>query len=279
MTVSVSMRCGVLFVLCFCWCGSWAQPQHHHVHHKYPRTRASQRSRRRRQDHLVLTLPRGGDGLLDQVEETLVDVGLKPWIQKHSVLVGKTLISSFIVAQILAYLGVIGDKGEGLYDWVVEHGNKRRKLGLQPGGFLRKHLERMLIGFASLPDRAQFVTCVSIGATVFPLLVKTVVVTVQVTLVTFVVAEGLARLGVIGDAGEGLADYIEESGSAVKSFQRWVDQTRRQLRKTLQLGELFRSVLGSLEKDRVFWAGLTVGSIASLVLDKDKVSQGMTDSN
>lgn len=63
------------------------------------------------------------------------------------------------MAQILAYLGVIGEKGEGLYEWAVE--NKAeirsgiRKLGLQPGGLLRVKLEQMLVSFAYLPDRAQ----------------------------------------------------------------------------------------------------------------------------
>jgi hypothetical protein len=183
------------------------------------------------------------------------------------------------VAQILAYLGVIGEKGEGLYEWAVE--NKAeirsgiRKLGLQPGGLLRVKLEQMLVSFANLPDRAQFVTCVSIGATVFPLLIKTVAVTAKVTLATFLLAEVLARIGIIGDAGEGLREYMEDSEPMIRSIKRWMNQTRRQLRKTLQLGELFRRVFQSLERDRVFWAGLGVGAVAGMVLDKEKVSQGM----
>ena len=183
------------------------------------------------------------------------------------------------MAQILAYLGVIGDKGEGLYEWAVENKTEIRsgirKLGLQPGGLLRVKLEQMLVGFANLPDRAQFVTCVSIGATVFPLLIQTVAVTAKVTLVTFLLAEVLARFGIIGEVGEGLREYIEDSEPVIRSIKRWMDQTRRQLRKTLQLGELFRSVFKSLERDCVFWAGLSVGAIAGVVLDKDRVSQGM----
>jgi hypothetical protein len=176
-------------------------------------------------------------------------------------------------------LGVIGDKGEGLYEWAMENKSEIRsgirKLGLQPGGLLRVRLEQMLIGFANLPDRAQFVTCVSIGATVFPLLIQTVAMTAKVTLVTFLLAEAMARIGILGDAGEGLREYMEDSEPIIRSMKLWMNQTRRQLRKTLQLGELLRSVFRSLEKDRVFWAGLSVGAIASMVLDKDKVSQGL----
>lgn len=92
---------------------------------------------------------------------------------------------------------------------------------------------------------------------------------------TFLLAEVLARIGIIGDAGEGLREYMEDSEPMIRSIKRWMNQTRRQLRKTLQLGELFRSVFQSLETDRVFWAGLGVGAIAGMVLDKEKVSQGM----
>jgi hypothetical protein len=178
----------------------------------------------------------------------------------------------------LAYLGVIGDKGEGLHEWAVDNRSELRsrfrKLGLQPDGFLRVQLEKMLIGFANLPDRAQFVTCVSMGATVFPLLLQTVAVTATVTLASFVFFEGLARVGILGDAGEGLLEYMEEE-PFFRSIQRWVHQTRLQLRKTSQLGEVFHGVIGSLQKDRVFWAGLGVGALAGITLDKEKVSQGM----
>ena len=135
----------------------------------------------------------------------------------------------------------------------------------------------MLLAFANLPDRAQFVTCVSIGASVFPLTVKTVAVTSLVTLTGFVLAEALHYVGMLGDFGHDIQQIMTESETMLKSLQRWIHQKRIIMRKRFHVEELLKTVWTSLGKDRVFWAGLGVGAIASVVLDEEKTSQGLDE--
>eukprot|EP00544_Gedaniella_sp_CCMP2646_P015781 CAMPEP_0202486572 /NCGR_PEP_ID=MMETSP1361-20130828/5107_1 /ASSEMBLY_ACC=CAM_ASM_000849 /TAXON_ID=210615 /ORGANISM="Staurosira complex sp., Strain CCMP2646" /LENGTH=276 /DNA_ID=CAMNT_0049115755 /DNA_START=374 /DNA_END=1205 /DNA_ORIENTATION=+ len=234
---------------------------------------------RRRQS---FTIPRGGDlELLDEISETIqdsvMDVTIGPWIQKHSILIVKTVVSCFFVAQILAFCGVIGDKGEDLLAFVEDNRSGISKTLYTIISVIRKRLEQMLIAFANLPDRAQFVTCVSIGASVFPLTIKTVALTSLVTLAGFVLAEALHYVGMLGDFGNAITEFLSESETMVKSLQRWIHRQRKIMRKQFQLEELLKTVYKSLGKDRVFWAGLGVGAIASVVLDDKKTSQGLDE--
>lgn len=141
---------------------------------------------------------------------------------------------------------------------------------------IRTRLEQMVTSFANLPDRAQFVTCVSIGASVFPLTIKTAAVTSLVTLAGFVIAEALHHVGVLGDGvGGEIQEWIHESETMTRAFKKWMNQKRKLLRKQLNIEELFTAVWRSLKNDKVFWAGLGVGAIASIVLDNEKTTQGL----
>jgi hypothetical protein len=187
----------------------------------------------------------------------------------------QTIVASFFAAQILAYCGVIGDKGEGLLEWVEDNKTNLHVTFRKLVRVIRIRLEQMLTSFANLPDRAQFVTCVSIGASVFPLTVKTVAVTSLVTLVGFVLAEALHHVGVLGDVGEEIQEWVHGSESMTRAFRVWLNQKRKLLRKQLNVEELLMAVWRSLKNDRVFWAGLGVGAVASIVLDNEKTTQGL----
>lgn len=170
---------------------------------------------------------------------------------------------------------MIGEKGEGLLEYVEDNRTAMHTTFRKLVRVIRIRLEKMVTGFANLPDRAQFVTCVSIGASVFPLTLKTVAVTSLVTLAGFVLAEALNHVGVLGDVGEEIQEWMNESETMIKAFQKWVQQKRKIMRKQLNIEELFKAVWRSLRKDKVFWAGLAVGSIASVVLDNEMTTQGL----
>jgi hypothetical protein len=171
----------------------------------------------------------------------------------------------------LAYCGVIGEKGEGLYEWAEDNKSAMHATFSQILQVIQSNLEKMLVGFANLPDRAQFVTCVSIGAAVFPLAVKTVCITSLVTCAGFVLAELLVHVGMMNE------EIMQETETMIQSLKRWIHQKRKVMRKQLNVEELIKAVWKSLGKDRVFWAGLGVGAIASVVLDDVTTTQGIKE--
>ena len=169
---------------------------------------------------------------------------------------------------------MIGEKGEGLYEWAEDNKSAMHATFVKILKVVQINLEKMLIGFANQPDRAQFVTCVSIGATVFPLAVKTACVTSLVTLAGFVLAEALVHVGMIGDE---IHELMEESETMIRTVKRWINEKRKIMRKQLNVEELLKAVWTSLGTDRVFWAGLGVGAFASIVLDDATTTQGIRE--
>jgi hypothetical protein len=106
---------------------------------------------------------RGGSELLLPLKwavGVLKTATIGPLVKPTVILLGKFTIIAFITAEIMAYLGLIGDSGEGLYDWALDNEERVhsfiRKWGVRPGGFLRSRLESMLQSYNALPPKAKF---------------------------------------------------------------------------------------------------------------------------
>ncbi len=219
---------------------------------------------------------RGGAGVLlfpvNLVRDYVKDHTVGSFTKKHMIMVAKGAVIVFITASFMAYLGLIGDHDHHIQDWVTEKEHKFvaliRKWGFHPRGFLRTHLQNMLNEFRTMPPRPKFASAVSVGTTLFPLVVQTVNWTVRIVLGSFLFAEVLALLGVLGKPGEGLEKWVEEGGSEplLRNIKRGIDEGRKVLRQKLQVQEIVNNFLESLKKDDIYWLGFGVGAVASILI-------------
>ena len=87
-------------------------------------------------------------------------------------------------------------------------------------------------------------------------------------LVTLVFAELLAFIGILGDPGEGLEEWIKDGDAEplIHTFRRGTGELHRLLRQKLKVSELLHAWLENLKNDQVFWIGFTVGGIACVTL-------------
>ena len=198
----------------------------------------------------------------------------KPWVMAEG------LVVTVLVGEVMAFCGVIGEKGHGLYEWVhhEKHWFRKsmRRLGFQPGGWMRQQLEAMMEAFVTWPKMPKFATGVSIGGATFPFLLQSSVWIARCVLVGLVLGEVLAVMGVLGDPGRGLAEWYTEERKKehrhhrhhrLRSIRRSLERGRWLLRNELQLSDMLRGFVDRLRTDAVFWSGFAVGSVARTVFE------------
>lgn len=204
----------------------------------------------------------------------LREATIGPLVKPTVMFLAKSAIVALIVAETMAYLGLIGDRGEGLYYWArdneVRVNSLLLKWGVRPGGFIRSRLEDILHAKLSLPDaeRPKFAYAVTLGTTAFPFIVRTLFWTGSTLFGSYMFAELLAYLGVLGDVGEGLGEWVKDGHAEpmLLTFQRITADVLPILRQKLRILELVRGAWTNIKDDRVLWTGFGVGAIASVVL-------------
>ena len=218
---------------------------------------------------------RGGSELLLPLKwavGVLRQATIGPIIKPTVKFVAKSAIVAFIAAEIMAYLGLIGESGEGLYYWALDNQVRVHsfllKSGVRPGGFIRFRLEDMLRAKQALPEKVKFVYAVSLGTTAFPFILRTSLWTGATVLGSFIFAELLAFLGVLGDVGEGLGEWVKDGDAEpiLLTFRRFTADVLPVLRHKLQILELVQGAWTNVKDDRVLWIGFGIGAIASVVL-------------
>jgi hypothetical protein len=218
---------------------------------------------------------RGGSELLLPLKWAvgeLKQATIGPLVKPTVMFLAKSAIVAIIVAEIMAYLGLIGDSGKGLYYWALDNkvsvNSFLHKWGVRPGGFIRYRLEDMLHAKESLPEKAKFAYAVSLGTTAFPFILRTSFWTGGTLLGSFMFAELLAFLGVLGDAGEGLGEWVKDGDAEpiLLTFRRITADVLPVLRQKLQILELVQGAWTNIKDDRVLWIGFGIGAIASVVL-------------
>jgi hypothetical protein len=235
-----------------------------------PETAVKQQQLQRLEESL-----RGGSEILLPLEwavGVLKEATIGPLVKPALKILAKSAIASFMVAQIMAYLGLIGVSGKGLFHWALDNKESVNsfalKWGVRPGGYIRSRLEDMLQSYTSLPQKAKFASAVTVGTTAFPFILRTSFWSGATMLGSFIFAELLAFLGVLGDVGEGLGEWFEDGNAEpmLLTFRRITGAILVVLRQKLQILELAQGLWTNIKDDRIFWTGFGIGATASVIL-------------
>jgi hypothetical protein len=210
-----------------------------------------------------LTSPKDLKLPLNWVKNIAKQATIGPMIQPIAVFLAKSVVVAFFTAEVLSYMGVIGEPGEGIYEWAVDHNiqlnGQMKKWAARPGALVRHRLYKMLNQYKKMNPKAKFVSSVSTGVTFMPLVIKTGVWTCAISFVVYAVAEFLSLVGVLGDPGEPLVAWVQD-GQAEPLMRSII------LKRKLKVHELLVGFVNNMKNDRVFWVGFTVGGLASLII-------------
>ncbi|MEM7296894.1 MAG: hypothetical protein AAF391_01355 [Bacteroidota bacterium] len=187
--------------------------------------------------------------------------------KKNSVRAAGTLLIACSVAQILALVGVLGDRGEGLVPYFREN-ERVKEYGVE------RVLQKTAAGITTagvktfktcrrMGNTSKFAVSVSVGALFSSAAVNATTLSVKMFISTFLVVEGLSFAGVIGEPGESILEWID-------SHQRkseWVKRTkevRDAVRKNVSFDALETFYEAAVDEEKVACMGFAMGSIISM---------------
>jgi len=189
------------------------------------------------------------------------------FFRQHS----KAVIALFVLSEALALAGIIGKKGETVEQFLISSyptiwHRIQDELDFRPGGKLRKRLDESITAYQSTPTKKRFAVSIGFAVTAFPIMTKITFSFLKVFMPCLLVAEVLALLGVLGDRGEGLTEWVEDDIPSFQRAQKWVNQKRLYARKVFRLDEMAVKIVTAAKNDHISMLGLLVGSVASMVL-------------
>jgi hypothetical protein len=194
----------------------------------------------------------------DDIFFEIVDKGIA-FTKRHSVRALGFTVLSLSVAELLARLGVLGDRGEGLFQFFRESSAfmqdaAEEKVYRRTTMFLADAAESSFRKFRRFNSKSKFAISLSAGALFSQTLVNMATFTVKFSIMSFMMVETLSIVGVIGDPGETLGDWIE----AAKNHKRetvWpverIREARNWFRKHVSFEALEEFIEVAIDEEKV----------------------------
>ena len=177
---------------------------------------------------------------------------------------------AFVSAEVLARLGVLGeDNNKGLWNWVTkskrfQEGVPERALQKTSSVLMKRGVDSLRL-FRRFGGKSKFAISVGVGAMCGTSIIRLTTFAVRAVLISFFVLETLSFLGVIGEQGETILDWIDDqrdnSAPWVKKFAMWHKEARSRL--NFEWLESFYKAAVDEEKIAVF--GFSVGTVTGIL--------------
>lgn len=177
-------------------------------------------------------------------------------------------------AEVLARVGFIGDRGEGIAEYVRESEKIKERLRKlddtideQIPGVMARSVRSCFRRYRALPERAKFAIAFSTGATLQQTIINTVVSAIKLSVGSFVVLETMAFCGIIGEPGESIMEWIEDHDDELKERfdKKWGVETkkfRQACRKYLSLEGIVELYEAAVDEEKVATFGMGLGMVA-----------------
>ena len=189
--------------------------------------------------------------------------------KRNSVKVVCVVAGLYVSAELLARVGVFGKRGEGLFQTIfqsdrIQEGVEERVLQKMSTFMLDKSMDslRLLRRFGG---KSKFAISLSVGAFFGKGVIQLTTFLVRSVMITFFVLETLSFLGVIGEQGETILDWIDDqrdsSAEWVKRFARFHKGARKRM--NMEFLESFYEAAVDEEKIAAF--GFSLGTVIGLL--------------
>ena len=184
------------------------------------------------------------------------------------------IVPAYIVGDILARCGVIGTKGQGLLGYVAKKTRSSKRLTegtkerayQKTGAFLvDKSIDTFSHAFHMVGRRGKFAISVSAGVLFGQTIIRATAMMVRVTLISFFVIETMSFLGIIGECGESILQWVEDECNRHAKWTETLAKRHKELRKRMSLEWLLDLYENIVDEEKIASFGFSVGTVVALV--------------
>mmetsp|Transcript_6856 Transcript_6856/g.14387 ORF Transcript_6856/g.14387 Transcript_6856/m.14387 type:complete len:353 (-) Transcript_6856:43-1101(-) len=209
----------------------------------------------------------------DEIQEQMLANAGKI-LRKNSVRALGFTGAAVATAETLARLGLIGDRGEGVAEYLRENQRVRERLQKmddafdeQMPGVVARTCRSCFRRYRGLPEKLKFTIAFSTGATIQQTLINAAVSAIKLSVGTFVVLETMAFTGIIGEPGESIVEWVDDHDQEIRERfgKRWGNKAKRfrqGCRKYLSFDGIVELYEAAVDEEKVATFGLGLGMVA-----------------
>ena len=184
------------------------------------------------------------------------------------------IVPAYIVGDILARCGIIGVKGQGLLGYVTTktksskrftEGTKERAYQKTGAFLVDKSIDGFSHAFHMVGRRGKFAISVSAGVLFGQTIIRATAMMVRVTLISFFFIETMSFLGIIGECGESILQWVEDERSRHAKWTETLAKRHKALRKRMSLEWLLDLYENIVDEEKIASFGFSVGTVVALV--------------
>ncbi|KAI2496992.1 hypothetical protein MHU86_17519 [Fragilaria crotonensis] len=187
--------------------------------------------------------------------------------KRHSIKALAVVGGLLAVGEVLARVGILGKQGLKAYLWQSERfkdGTEERFFQKTSAWMVDNGLNA-LQHFHGLGSKSKFAISISAGALFGRAMIASTVICVKTILVSFFVLETLSFLGVIGDAGESILDWVEDEYERHASWTMYLASWHKKARRKMSLAWLEELYEAAVDEEKIASFGFSVGTVFTLL--------------
>lgn len=202
--------------------------------------------------------------ILDELVVKLVHV-----TKRNSVKALAALGGALVLGEVLARVGVLGGRGKGMADYFKN--SERFNEGTQERVYQKGASWMIDAGMGTLRTvrklggKSKFAISVSAGAFFGQTAISATVFCVRAVLVSFFFIETLSFLGVIGDMGESILDWVDDERDRQASWTMKLAKCHKQARHRMSFEWLEELYEAAVDEEKIASFGFSVGTVFALL--------------
>ena len=190
--------------------------------------------------------------------------------RRKSIRAGVYFVAALGAAEIFARLGVLGGRKRSLVGALrqtprrVNEGVEER-LYQKTSSWMVDHAVHFFSRFRGMGNKSKFAISVSAGGLFGQLLIRTTVLAVKTVLISFFVLETASFLGVIGEPGESILDWVDDQYKNHAAWTVRVARLHKEARKTMNLEVLENLYEACVDEEKIASFGFSLGTVFALL--------------
>ena len=189
--------------------------------------------------------------------------------RRHSIQAGLYFVGALGAAEILARMGMLGKRKKSLVGALRE--SRRVNEGVEErfyqktSSWMLNHAIDVFSKFRGLGSKSKFAISVSAGGLFGRMAIQTTVLAVKTVLISFFVLETASFLGIIGEPGDSLLDWVDDECERNAPWVTRLARLHKDARSYMNLEVLENLYEACVDEEKIASFGFSVGTVLALL--------------